>query len=130
MPKAHAPRRGSMQFWPRKRAKHSLVRVRSWPQNTQSKPLAFIGYKAGMTHLFAIDNHPKSLTQNENICLPATIIDCPPMIIAGVSFYKNSKKISQIISPKLDKNLKKKIQLPKSQSKTAKKLEDITDFDD
>ncbi len=127
MTKAHAPRRGSMQFWPRKRSRHSLVRVRSWPEQTQTKPLAFIGYKAGMTHLFASDNRPKSLTKGEDICLPTTIIDCPPMIVAGVSFYKNSKKIAQILAPKLDKNLKRKIQVAKE---TKKKLEDIKEFDD
>jgi len=127
MPKAHAPRRGSMQFWPRKRSRHSLVRVRSWPQNNQTKPLAFIGYKAGMTHLFADDNHPKSLTKGENIFFPTTIIDCPPMVVAGISFYKNSKKIAQILAPKLDKTLKKKIQLSK---KEQKKVEDIKEFDD
>ena len=127
MSKAHSPRRGSMQFWPRKRAKHSLARVRSWVKITQAKPLAFIGYKAGMTHLLAIDNRPKALTKDQSILFPATIIDCPPMIVAGVSFYKNSKKITQILAQKFDKNLKRKIQLPKE---TKKKIEDIKDFDD
>jgi len=127
MPKAHAPRRGSMQFWPRKRAKHSLARVRSWPSLNQAKPLAFIGYKAGMTHLIATDNRLKSLTKNQDIVIPTTIIDCPPMIVAGLSFYKNSKKVSQILAPKLNKNLAKKIQLPK---KEVKKLEEIKEFDD
>lgn len=127
MPKAHAPRRGSMQFWPRKRSKHNLARVRSWPQNTQVKPLAFIGYKAGMTHLLAMDNRPKALTKDTDISLPATIIDCPPLIVYGISFYKNSQKISQILAPKLNKFLGRKIPLIK---KEAKKITDIKEFDD
>jgi large subunit ribosomal protein L3 len=115
MPKAHAPRRGSMQFWPRKRARHGLVRVRSWPEQSQTKPLAFIGYKAGMTHLFSVDNRPKALTKDQDIFSSTTIIECPPMVVVGVSFYKYSKKIAQILSPKINKDLARKIPLPKSQ---------------
>lgn len=127
MPKAHAPRRGSMQFWPRKRAKCSLARVHSWPKLNQAKPLAFIGYKAGMTHLFAINNRQKSLTKDQEINLAATILDCPPMVVAGLVFYKNSKKLTQILNKNLDKQLSKKIPLPK---KETKKIDDVSEFDD
>jgi len=125
MGKAHAPRRGSMQYWPRKRSRHSLVRVRSWPINNQAKPLAFIGYKAGMTHVIATDNRSKALTKGEDIALPTTIIDCPPIIVAGLSFYLHSKKIAQILTEKPNKHLKKKIQLPKNKSKAIP-----SEFDD
>ena len=90
MPKPHNPRQGSMQFWPRKRTKHSLARIRSWAADSKVKPLGFIGYKAGMTHLQVIDNRPKSLTKGDKIVAPVTIIECPAMIIVGVSFYKKS----------------------------------------
>ena len=123
----HKPRLGSMQFWPRKRSRHSIVRVRSWQKTNQAKPLAFVGYKAGMTHVIAVDNRPKALTKGQDISLPATIIDCPPMIVAGVSFYKYSKKISQVLASQKDKHLGKKIQLPK---KELKKIEEVTEFDD
>lgn len=127
MGQPHSPRHGSLQFWPRKRAKADLARVRSWPASSQIKPLAFIGYKAGMTHLIAVDNRPYALTKNEDIALPLTIIECPPLLVAGLSFYKNSKKITQIFSAQPDKNLAKKIPLPK---KVGKKIEEIKDFDD
>lgn len=126
MPRLHNPRHGSMQFWPRKRAKHSLARVRSWPQNASAKPLAFVGYKAGMTHIIATDNRPKALTKNQDISLPVTIVDCPPLIVCGVSFYKNSKKIFQLLAPKPDKDLGRRIPLPKKE----KTLEFPPDFDD
>ena len=132
MPKAHHPRRGSMQFWPRKRSMYSLARVRYWSPETKVKPLGFICYKAGMTHLEVIDNAPKSLTKGEEIVLPVTIMDCPPMKVAGVSFYKKflfgMRKTNSILSNNLDKVLSRKIQLPKKQ---GKKIEDIgNDFDD
>lgn len=127
MGKPHAPRRGSMQFWPRKRAKCSLARVRSWAPSKTAKPLGFIGYKAGMTHVLAIDNLAKSITKDQDINFPTTIIDCPPMVVYGVSFYKNSQKIDQIFSQKTKKDLARKIPVPK---KEVKKIDEVKDFDD
>jgi large subunit ribosomal protein L3 len=130
MPKARHPRRGSMQFWPRKRAKHLLARVRSWADKKDAKPLGFIAYKAGMTHLQVNDNRTKSTTAGEKIFMPATIIECPPMTLVGILFYKQTadgwKKLSQISAEKQDKYLSRLISLPKK----SKKIEDITEFDD
>ena len=131
MPKAHNPRRGSMQFWPRKRTRHSLVRVRSWANEKQVKLLGFIGYKAGMTHLMVIDNRPKSLTKDKEISIPTTIIECPPMYVAGVSFYKKTllglNKSISIMAEKLPKEMAKKVQLPKNNNN---KIDDVKEFDD
>jgi large subunit ribosomal protein L3 len=131
MVKNHHPRRGSMQFWPRKRSKHSLVRIRSWATESKVKSLGFIGYKAGMVHVMAKDNRAKSLTKGETISLPVTIIDCPPMSVVGVNYYKRSmfgvKKVKSVMAPKLDKELSRVINV----TKVAKaKLEDVGDFDD
>ncbi len=131
MPQAHHPRRGSMQFWPRKRARHSLVRIRSWAAENKAKPLGFIAYKAGMTHLLVIDNRPKSLTKGENIMVASTIVDCPPMSAVGVSFYKNTsrglQKITSVLAEKRAKELSKLVQLPK---KATKNLNEVREFDD
>ena len=48
------PRRGSLGFLPRKRTKHHRGRVRKFPKDDQTKPVhltAFVGFKAGMTHI-------------------------------------------------------------------------------
>ncbi|MBT3836022.1 50S ribosomal protein L3 [Candidatus Woesearchaeota archaeon] len=126
MPKPHNPRRGSMQFWPRKRSRHSLVRVRSWAPENQAKPLGFIGYKAGMTHVMVTDNRPKSLTKGDKISMPVSIVECPPMTVVGVAFYNKSKKITSILAEKFDKNVSRTLTLPK---KPGKKIDDVQDFD-
>jgi large subunit ribosomal protein L3 len=125
MAKSHHPRRGSMQFWPRKRSKHSLVRVRSWAKPSQAKPLGFICYKAGMTHVMVTDNSPKSITKGDTVALPSTIIECPPMTIVGVAFYNKSRKITSVLAEKLAKYLP--LQLPK---KATKKIADVKDYTD
>src|SRR3989344_8757987 len=105
MPRSRHPRRGSMQFWPRKRSRHTLVRVRSWVADTKAKPLGFIGFKAGMTHLQVIDNRPKSPTKGEKVFVPSTIIECPPMTVAGIAFYQQTsvgmRKIASVMAEKL-----------------------------
>ena len=122
------PRRGSLQYWPRKRSRHSLVRVRSWAREGKAKPLGYICYKVGMARAMATDNRTKSMTKGESIVLPITLVDCPPMTVMGVSFYKFRQKVSSILAEKLDSHVAKHMPLPKRPSK--KKFEDITDFED
>ena len=120
-----------MQFWPRKRTKHALARLRSWATENKVKPLGFIAYKAGMTQVMAVDNRPKSITKGETVALPVTILECPPMIVMGVAFYKNTadglNKVKTVLAQKLDKNLGKKVVLPK---KTGAKFDSVKEFDD
>ncbi len=87
--KRSAPRRGSLGFRPRKRAESLLPRVRSWPTlvETNVRPLGFVGYKVGMTHLYIIDDRPDSPTEGKEIFVPVTVLETPPMIIAGVRLY-------------------------------------------
>ncbi|MEM4491030.1 MAG: 50S ribosomal protein L3 [Sulfolobales archaeon] len=87
--KHSAPRRGSLGVRPRKRAQKILPRVRSWPEVdlASPKPLAFVGYKAGMTHLVIVDNRPGSMTYGQEITVPATVIEAPPMVSIGARFY-------------------------------------------
>ena len=131
MPKVSHPRRGSMQFWPRSRSKHTLVRIHSWPSSSKAKPLGFICYKVGMTHIMINDNRPKSMTKGESISFPTTIIECPPMKVVGAAFYQNtsygSKKIASVMIPQLDKDLGRKLDLPK---KVGKTLDQVSEFDD
>ncbi|MBI2146010.1 50S ribosomal protein L3 [Candidatus Woesearchaeota archaeon] len=125
------PRRGSLQFWPRKRSRHSVARIRSWTAHGKSKPLGFIAYKAGMTHLMIIDNRPKSLTKGEKIMIPATILECPPLTVIGIAFYRRAgygiQKFASITAPKLEAHLAQKFPLPKKAGKT---FESIQGYDD
>ena len=86
--KFSAPRKGSLQYWPRKRAKRQHARVRTWSEN-ESGVLGFAGYKAGMTHVIATDTDKNSLTHGQEIQVPVTIIECPPLKVAGVRFYQD-----------------------------------------
>ena len=82
------PRAGSLQFWPRKRAKRIYPRVNTWPETDKIKTLGFAGYKAGMAHVIIIDTRKTSPTKGEEISVPVTVLDCPPLSVLGVRAYK------------------------------------------
>jgi len=128
MPTRKSPRKGSLQFWPRKRAKKFLPRA-NWEAINSDKPLkGFICYKAGMTSVAVKDLTPHSMTKDKKIVVPATILECPPMKILSARFYKEGKVATEVLSEGLDKELKKILKLPKK----TKKIEDIKkeEYDD
>lgn len=127
MPSTKAPRRGTMQVWPRRKSKKPIARIRSWANSKDSKPMGFAGYKVGMTTVIATDNRPNSPNKGKNMAIPATIVECPSIKSASIIFLKNKKKIASIMAPKLDKELKRKISLPKE---VKKKVEEIEGYDD
>lgn len=88
-----APRRGSLAFSPRVRAKRWVGKIRYWPEvDGEPTPLAFAGYKAGMTHVVAIDTVKNSLTYGKEIAIPVTIVETPPMLAVGFRVYEKTEK--------------------------------------
>jgi large subunit ribosomal protein L3 len=114
MVKGHKPRSGSMQFWPRKRAKKETPRVRNWPQGKDAVPLGFGGYKVGMTHV--LYSRPrkgpgKKGAAIEDVACPVTVVECPPLKLAGVRLYKDSYEglaVAKEILFTVDKELSRK----------------------
>ena len=121
------PRRGSMQFWPRVRAKRQYPRIRNWNPSTETLLQGFIGYKAGMTQIFAKDNQPKTLNSGKQIRYPVTIIECPPLKIYGYRFYQNTadglKVIQDVVAGKTEKELKRKL-IPSQKKNNAPEVWD------
>ncbi len=127
MPKHSKPRAGSLQYWPRKRSRKFLPRVNYSVINSDKKLLGFIAYKVGMASCFVKDNTENSLSQNKDIVLASTVVETPPMKIFSVRFYKNGR-VKQDIIVSSDKELKKKVKLPKKIKKED--LEKVKDYDD
>eukprot|EP01084_Bolivina_argentea_P240606 404151_1 len=91
--KFEAPRSGSLQFLPKKRTKHHRGRIRSFPRDDASKDChltAFMGFKAGMTHVVREPDRPGSKTHKKEIVDAVTIIETPPIVVVGVVGYTNT----------------------------------------
>ena len=132
MPKAHKSRSGSMQYWPRKRAKRSYARVRAWADIKDALPLGFAGYKAGMTHIIVADNRKNSKSKGGDMSIPVTVIECPPIKIFSALFYKydvNKWLLKKEISFKADKELARKLKLPKDNKASLDNIK-LEDYDD
>ena len=74
--KFRAPRHGSLRFLPRKRCRRHRARIRSFPpDNKADSPhlTAFIGYKAGMTHIMRQLNRPGSKAHQKEIVEAVTV---------------------------------------------------------
>jgi large subunit ribosomal protein L3e len=88
--KFRAPRRGSLGFLPRKRTTKHRGKIRSFPKDDVSKAphlTAFIGYKAGMSHIVREADKPGSKIHKKEVVEAVTIIETPPIVIVGVVGY-------------------------------------------
>lgn len=91
--KFERPRHGSLAFLPRKRSKRIRGRVGAYPKDDPSKPphfTAFMGYKAGMTHIVREVDKPGSKLHKKEIVEACTIIECAPMIVVGMIGYRKT----------------------------------------
>jgi large subunit ribosomal protein L3 len=89
--KYSAPRRGSIAFRPRARAKSLEARVRTWPQLAAEKSslLGFAGFKAGGIQILTVDDREKTPNFGKQLLNASTVIATPPLKIIGIRGYKH-----------------------------------------
>ena len=86
--KYSAPRRGSIAFRPRARAKSIESRLRNWPQAEEKPNLSgFAGFKAGMIHVLTTDDREKTPNFGKHFLNPSTVLVTPPVKIIGIRAY-------------------------------------------
>lgn len=87
--KYSAPRRGSMAFYPRVRARSLESRIRSWadPKLEKSSLLGFAGYKVTNLNVLSVDDREKTPNFGKNVMNSSTLIATPPLKIIGIRAY-------------------------------------------
>ncbi len=136
MPDRHHPKRGSKGYSPRKRAKSEIPRFKSWPEREgEPKIQGFAGYKAGMTHAFIMDYRPTSTTAKQEVRVPVTVIEVPPMKVAAVRLYEYTpyglRTTGEVWAEKLEKELSRRLPIPKKyETKEAWGIIDKKNVDD
>lgn len=119
MPKHNKPNRGSMAFSPRKRARSETPHISSWAavEGDDPKILGFAGYKVGMSHIMAVDYRKKSTTAGQEIRMPVTIVEIPPMKVIGARGYIQDtyglRTLTEAWEKKIDKDLERTLPIPK-----------------
>jgi len=85
------PRQGHLAFFPKRRTKYTKGNIRHFPKDDKTKPVhltAFMGYKAGMTHVVrVIDKKEGKKTIKKDIVDAATVVETPPMVVNGMVGY-------------------------------------------
>jgi large subunit ribosomal protein L3e len=88
--KYEAPRHGSLGFLPRKRTRRHRGKVKAFPKDNKSAAphlTAFLGYKAGCTHIVRDVDKPGSKIHKKEVVEKVTVLETPPMIVVGVVGY-------------------------------------------
>jgi len=132
-----APRRGSLAYLPRGRAKSFEARIRVWPKVNSEEPklLVHAGFKAGCVQIVNIDDREKTPNYGKQLVSLGTVIVTPPILIVGIRGYSKDadgkhaefdlyadnlpKNISQLFK------LKNKEGLLEYSEKTFKKIKEI-----
>lgn len=129
MPHRNRPRRGTLQYWPRKRARRIYPRTRHWPQSGEAKPLGFAGWKAGMSHIQITDNNSKSQSYGKTVIKPVTIIDAPSLFVCAARAYKKTESGLKCTGEKWAADIPKEIHIEKK-TFPGKKAFELKDADE
>lgn len=84
------PRCGSLGYLPKKRSRHKRGKVKHFPKDDHTNEChltAFMGFKAGMTHVIREVDRPNSKAHKRESCEPVSIIETPPMVTVGMVGY-------------------------------------------
>jgi len=87
------PRRGSLAYLPRGRAKSMESRIRKWPniESDEPKLLAHAGFKAGCVQIVSIDDREKTPNHGKQLVSLGTVIVTPPIVILGIRCYSKNQ---------------------------------------
>ena len=83
------PRRGSLAYSPRGRAKSMEARIRTWPEinSEQPKLLGYAGFKVGCIQIVSIDDREKTPNHGKQLVSLGTVVATPPISIIGIRGY-------------------------------------------
>jgi len=111
------PRRGSLAYLPRARARSMEARIRGWPKITSEEPqiLAHCGFKAGCVQIVSIDDRDKTPNAGKQLVSLGTVLVTPPILVLGIRGYsKDSEGLHaefDIFAEDIPKDIAKEISL-------------------
>jgi len=103
-------------FLPRKRCARHRGKVKSFPKDDKTAAphlTAFMGYKAGMTHICRDVNKAGSGLHKKEVVEAVTIIECPPMVVVGVVGYietpRGLRTVKTVFAEHLSESFKRRM---------------------
>jgi large subunit ribosomal protein L3 len=137
MAKYHKPKKGSRAFWPRKSARRIYPSAKAGNNRGGEgiTPLAFAGYKAGMTQVSHVDTRKDSATEGRDVAKAVTVLDCPPLVVVGAKLYRREGEDlvneGTLLDEKLARDIERKTDIPKKphmkKELVGKKLDSLSE---
>lgn len=131
------PRRGSLAYLPRGRAKSMEARIRAWPKVNSEEPkiLAHCGFKAGCIQIVSIDDRDKTPNAGKQLVTLGTVLATPPVVVLGIRGYSKDHGGAHaefdVYAEDIPKAIAKEIKLKNNQDalavaeKSLKKIKEI-----
>lgn len=131
--KYSAPRRGSVAFRPRSRAKSLEAKVRTWPQvaGEKSALVGYAGFKVGGIHILTIDDREKTPNFGKQLLNACTVIATPPVKVIGARGYKTDlygqHAIFDVYAKDLPKELSRRVDVKQADDAMTKAEAKVAD---
>jgi len=123
-----SPRRGSMGFYPRVRARSIRVRIKSWPNYNEPILLGFPAYKVGMISSILLDSYEKSHMFGKEVIKACTVLEAPPIFVLALKLYQKTfeglKSLTTIVANNIPEKISKYMDFPNK----GKTLEEIDSY--
>ncbi len=113
-----------MGFSPRGRAASEVPRFNTWPDDDGQPGLqGFAGYKAGMSHVIAINDEPNSPREGQEETVPVTVVETPPMRAVAVRGYEDTpygqRPLTEVWTEDVHDDLGQALSIPDEQDEDA-----------
>lgn len=118
-----------MGFSPRGRSASEVPRFNTWPADDgQTLLQGFAGYKAGMSHVVAINDEPNSPREGTEETVPVTVIETPPMRAVALRAYEDTpyglRPLTEEWTTAVHDDLNRAVAIPDEPSSSATELID------
>ena len=121
-------RKGSLEFWPHRRAKKQMPRFRRFAAVSEETDLGgFVAFKVGMTHISMIDDS-ESPSKGSEVSRAVTILEIPRLIVYGRRRYKKGYIYRQAYTEYFDLEAAKRFGI--ESKKDVKALKSDSAFED
>jgi large subunit ribosomal protein L3 len=114
--KKSTPRRGSLQYYPITRSNRAFNNLTNFGALDSKELSGFAGYKVGMLQASYIDGDKNSPMFKNEVVTNATVIECPPLVVSAIRFYKNKNTIGESWAAGLNKNISRTVKYKETNS--------------
>lgn len=105
---SNSMRHGSMEYWPHRRAKKQMPRVRSAAKVATPSFLGYAAFKVGMTHILRMEES-ESPAKGSEVYKPVTVLEAPRVYVYGIRFYDKGYAYREVAGEVYDANAAKHV---------------------